>query len=874
MRVDKRPRLTAARRRLLDDLMDQFLDLDSAERSIQLEQFQQRYSRLHVWLDRLLAQAVASTEFLGSAVARTAERALGRGDELPVLNAGDRLGPWRIVAPAGQGGMGVVYRAERADGAFDMDVAIKLIGSRLSGVADRLVLERQLLARLNHPGISRLIDGGVTDDGKAYLVMEWVSGEDLSEQQRPALDPIDIFLQIADALTHAHQRMVVHGDIKPGNVRITPEGQARLLDFGVARLLAEEGDQQDSSLRALTPAFAAPELLTGQPATAQSDLWAMGALLNWLLTGTRPTGDGSAPKSDSIAHDRERDLAAVIATACAADPADRFESVAALAAELRSIRDHHPVRARPVGPLRCLGLWSRRNPVGAALALLLTVGAAAGAGALAWQAEIVRAERDLARFENTRWETMRDQLVTLFRDVAEEVDEGELGARQLLDGSVDRLDELLAGDDRGRAYIESMLGSLYVALQDYQSAAAVLRRFVAADDGNSPLMLRSGAYANLALAEVYLGDPETALVLIDQALAMIAGQPGDYRRRRSELYVTRGSALRALGDWSASIQSLERGVALALAVNSEPNRPLAMALNNLGVTLVGADRIDDARLALESSLGNWRAMGLGDSSDVLTVVSNLAAIYHRQGDLDLAEQAYAQAIGLRRQRFGESAALAAAMNNYGQVLIIRHQLDQARIQLEQAAEMMARFNGHGSPHYALLLRSLSMLALTEGNADEAIDYADQAEAILLATVGPDHLFSAIVGSQRAAALAQREPAASVRLFRQLVEQLSAMGPPAETHLATALCEKAIAQIEVDDLLAAQASAERCREIREARLPEGNWEITKAEALVAIAEAGLVVPDAEYRKAQSIALLADSYGPAHPRLTWLQARLMR
>ena len=875
MRVEQRPRLTAARRRILDDLMDQFLDLDSAERAVRLDQFRQRYPRLHVWLDRLLAQAAAPTEFFGSAVARTADRALGLADELPVLKPGERLGPWRIIDRAGQGGMGIVYRAERADGAFDMDVAIKLIASRLSGVADRLVLERQLLARLNHPGISRLIDGGVTDQGQAFLVMEWVPGEDLSEQQRPALDPIGIFLQIADALTHAHQRMVVHGDIKPGNVRITPEGQARLLDFGVARLLAEEGDQQDLSLRALTPAFAAPELLAGQPATAQSDVWAMGALLNWLLTGRRPAGDGTAPITDVIVHDKHKDrspdLAAVIATACAADPAERYASVAALAEEVRCIRDHHPIRARPVGPLRRLRMWSRRNPVGAALALVLTVGAVSGAAALAWQAEIVRAERDLARFENTRWETMRDQLVTLFRDVAEDADDRELGARQLLDGSVDRLDELLAGDERGRAYIESMLGSLYVALQDYQSAAGVLRRFVAADDGSTPLMLRSGAYANLALAEVYLGAPEAALELIDQALAMVEGQAGDYRRRQSELHVIRGSALRARGEWSASIETLERGVALAMAVNSEPNRPLAMALNNLGVTLNNAGRIDDARTVFESSLNHWRAMNLADSSDALTVVSNLATIYHQQGDLDLAERAYAEAIAVRQQRFGESAALAAVMNNHGQVLIIRHRLAQARNQLEQARDMMARFNGQNSPHYALMLRSLSMLALTEGNIDEAMAHIDQAEAILLATVGPDHLFTVIVGSQRAAALAQREPAASVTLFRQLVEQLSALGRSAETHLATALCEKAVIQIELDDLLAARSSAERCRQIRQARLPEGSWEITKAEALIAIAETGPGVPDADDRKAELVAALADTYGPAHPRLTWLQAK---
>ncbi|TVR91182.1 MAG: hypothetical protein EA418_14345, partial [Wenzhouxiangellaceae bacterium] len=129
MHAEQRPRLTAGRRRLLDDLMDHFLDMESTERVIQLERFRRRYPRLHVWLDRLLAEAACPTEFFGSAVARTADRALGRTAELPVLKAGDRLGPWRVVAPAGQGGMGVVYRVERADGAFEMTAAIKLIAS-------------------------------------------------------------------------------------------------------------------------------------------------------------------------------------------------------------------------------------------------------------------------------------------------------------------------------------------------------------------------------------------------------------------------------------------------------------------------------------------------------------------------------------------------------------------------------------------------------------------------------------------------------------------------------------------------------------------------------------------------------------------------
>ena len=871
MGADGRARITPGRRRLLDRLLDHFLELDADQCARQLARFGQAYPRLHSWLEQLLKASATPTEHFSSAVARTAERALGHADAIPALAVDQTLGAWRILGQAGKGGMGVVYKAKRADGAFEMDAAIKLIGSRRPGMAERLVLERQLLARLNHPGISRLIDGGLTDDGQAYLVMEWVPGEDLSEHLRAGLDPLQTFAEIADALTHAHQRMVVHGDIKPGNVRITPNGRARLLDFGVARLLADEAGAVDDTLRALTPAFAAPELLSGQAATAQSDVWAMGALLNWLLSGRRPAGDGSAPDVRFLDHACAADLVAVIRTACADDPAARYPSVATLAEDVRRIRQHHPVQVRPSGPLRRLRLWSRRNPVGAMLALALTVGAVAGATVLGWQAQMVRAERDLARFENTRWQIMRDQLTTLFQVVAAEAD-ADLGARDLLDGSVERLDELLAEDGRGRAYIESMLGSLYVALQDYQSAASVLRRFVDADDGSSAAMLRSDAYGNLALAEVYLGNHERALELVDQALGMVERQPGDYRRRLSELHGIRGSALRGLGDWPASIEALERGVALAWATNSEPNRTLAMAYNNLGVSLNSAGRIDESRLAFEASLDNWRALGLGESSDALTVISNLAAIYYQQGDLALAESAYAEAIALRRQRFGDSAALAAAMNNYGQVLIIRHRLDQARDHLEQAADMMGRFNGETSPHFAIMLRSLGLLALTDGDIERASEKFSRAETILLDTVGPDHLFTLIVRAQGAQALGRNDGSAAVERFDQLIEQMAAMGAPAEPHKAGALCEQAVLLFDLGRFEPARAAAERCLAIRRTRLPDGNWEIIKAETLIAAAALQLGETAAHLTLAANIDALADTYGAGHPRLTWLEDRL--
>jgi len=871
MRAESPSRLTARRRAVLDRLLDHFLDLEDAERAASLARFGQRYPRLHLWLAKLLEASYTPTEQIGAAVSRTAQRAVAARETVSALPAGTLLGAWRIIGQAGRGGMGVVYQAERADGAFEMTAAIKLIASRRPGMAERLVQERQLLARLDHAGISRLIDGGLTEDGCAYLVMEWVAGEDLSEKVRGRLDPFRTFGEIAEALTHAHQRMVVHGDIKPGNVRITPDGRARLLDFGVARLLADEVSEEPGDLRALTPAFAAPELLAGQPATAQSDVWAMGALLNWLLTGRCPPGDGAAPNTAGMRHGRAADLAAVIARACAADPAARYPSVAALADEVRRVREHHPVQVRPGGPLRRLRLWSQRNPVGAVLALVLTVGAVTGAALLGWQAQVVRAERDLARFENTRWEIMRDQLVTLFQAVSEESASGELGARELLDGSVDRLEEVLGDDELGQAHIKSMLGALYVSLQDYQNAAAILRRFVETDDGRTAPMLRSQAYGNLARAEVRLGNHAEGQALVERAIDMMQALPGDHRRRLAELHQVRALALTGLGQWTQAIAALEEGLRLAEAQSGGPSRSRAQARNNLGATLVQAGRLDEAQRHLDASLDDWRAIGLGESNDALNVINNLATVYHRQGRLAEAKPLYAEAIALRRQRFGESAALAATMNNYGLILVIRYRLDEARTQFEEARDLMARFAGEASPNYAITVRSLGLLELTGGDLAAAERQLARAEAIMLDSVGPDHLFTAIVRTQSAVALAPRDAAAAVAALGEVSAQLRSMGPPAETHLATALCEKSVVLLELDRPGFALEAADDCLAIRRRQLPAGNWETTKAEALVAMARHRQGQADVRPELAEAVRALATTYGPGHPRLAWLESQ---
>jgi eukaryotic-like serine/threonine-protein kinase len=874
MTSSHKPRLTDARRAILDRQLDELLELESDEREARLAEFGRRYRRLHRWLARLVEASAAPTRFLNEAVSRTARRAVAEHADEPVaLPMGTRLGPWRIIAPAGHGGMGVVYQAERADGAFEMLAAIKLIKSSKDGLSRRLMRERQLLARLDHAGISRLIDGGMTEDGQAYLVMEWVAGDDLTNDLRSDLDGLSVFRQIAEAVIHAHQRMIIHGDIKPGNVRIMADGRARLLDFGVARLMADEDDEDIDQALALTPNYAAPELLAGQPASAQSDTWAMGTLLAWLLSGHHPPPNARI-EAAQIDHARARELAAIINHARAEDPAERYESVAELKDEIVRIQTQRPTERVPASPWQRLGLWGQRNPVAAALAAMMCVSLLVGASLLAWQARIVTVERDLARFENTRWEIMRDHLVTLFQEVAVEAGDDALSARALLDGTAGMLDRFMDDDPVGKAHIKSMLGSLYIALQDYQAAGDILNRFVAADDGATTPALRSGAYVNLAQAEERLGDLARALTMADQALEIITPLPGDHRRRLSEIYQVRGRILRSMGQWDAAIANLETALELARSMSSAPHRTLGFAKNNLGVTLLYAGQSEGAMRILSDSLQVWRDLGLDESNDALNVMGNLASLKHQQGQLIEAETLYGQVIDMRRQRFGESAALAALQNNYGLLLILRNRPKSAREQLLGALQMQARFVGSESPDFALTLRSKGLLHMLTDEMDLAGERFEQAEAIMQARVGPDHLFTKLIQAHQAYLLRHTDPLAARRAFTEIMTDLEQLGPPAEVHLAAALCENAVLELDLGNPASAYDAASACVDIRQRRLMSDSWQTSEAQALQAIALHRLELTQPGQHLDMLILTLANSYGPGHPRLVWLNQQLER
>ncbi len=404
------------------------------------------------------------------------------------LAAGQRCGNYRLIEPIGQGGMGSVWRAERMDGLYQSQVAVKLLGSlALSAHARaRFAREGELLARLTHPHIARLLDAGLTDDHQRFLVLELVIGQDITAYVRAnALDQratLTLFRQVLAAVAFAHSQLVVHRDIKPSNVMVTTHGQVKLLDFGVAKLI--DTDETDDNLTrvvgaAYTEAYAAPEQLRGEPVGTAADVFSLGCLLYQLLAGEPPRWltckreltEGMQPVNDGAAWvDLPADLRAVVRKALAASPDERYATVAAFDDDLARFLAGDAVRAQPATRLYRWRKFVMRNrwPV--------LAGAAAGTAVMAslgvalWQLQEARAQRTQAVSEAGRANQVTTFLTDLFRAsdprLAASHDKQTLTARQLLDSGTERLKTELNDQPETKIALLGILAEIYGFLDD------------------------------------------------------------------------------------------------------------------------------------------------------------------------------------------------------------------------------------------------------------------------------------------------------------------------------------------------------------------------------------------------------------------------
>ncbi len=422
-------------------LLDEVIELKPAARERRLRHVSADAGVL-TELRALLAASDASTDFLASPPVAAPPPSPISYRSLP---AGTHVGAFRIEEMIDRGGQGEVYAAVRVDGHFEQRVALKLLRPEAAGQIERFHAERQILAGLEHPGIARLIDGGLAPDGRPYMAMEFVKGQDIKTFCDAGglglAARLALFRQVCDAVAYAHRNLVVHRDLKPGNILVTSDGQVKLLDFGIAHILAEAPDG-DRTVAPLTVGYAAPEQIQGLRPTTATDVYALGTILFELLAGRRPWGDtpfgipvslrvlnedppspsaaaAAAPSPPVPAKSLRGDLDAIILKAMRRQPADRYESASTLWDDVARHLAFQPVRARAGNSGYRFRRFVRRNrwPLAAAASVMLAV--LATSGGVAWQARKTALERDAAQAEAARAGAVRDYVMLMFRTAGE-----------------------------------------------------------------------------------------------------------------------------------------------------------------------------------------------------------------------------------------------------------------------------------------------------------------------------------------------------------------------------------------------------------------------------------------------------------------------
>ncbi len=667
--------------------------------------------------------------------------------------APERVGPWRVTGVLGEGGMGVVYAAERADGAYERAVALKRLHPSVGAdLGARLAAERHALARLEHPGIARLYDAGVDDAGAPYLVMERVDGQPLTAYADAAgLDArarVALFADVCDAVAYAHTRLVVHRDLKPSNVFVAPDGpdgrpSVRLLDFGIAKLLGTDvPDSLAATLTrtqaAMTPSYAAPEQITHGEVTTATDVYALGVMLYELLAGQRPyslAGTSAAeaerivceadPPSPSAVAPPERaralrgDLDTIVAKALAKEPSRRYASAEALAADLRRHLDGLPVEARPATAGYRARRFVRRHRLAVAAAAAVVVALVAGAGVALWQAREARAEAAKA-------DAVNEFLVGLL-GAADPTEEGrDVRVASLLDQAAATLDSTFGGQPDVAATMHRTLGTTYLGLGLYNEAE---RHFRQALDVRTRLfgpLHRDAIESQSDLGTVWLDQDRLAdadsLLSVALAAARRALPPRD---------PLTGTVLSNLGyvrfvqsDYEASLAMHRESVAIEEAKPSPDPVELAAGLGNVAVVLENLGRAAEAAPIQERQLAIYREMLGPDNSRVARALDNLGVTYHSAGRLDDALDAARDAVAtFRRTVPPDSPELAGALRNLGPVLVAAGQPAEAERVLREAVAVFEQ--AVGAEH-----RRTASARTELGRALHALGRSAEAEALI------------------------------------------------------------------------------------------------------------------------------------------------
>ncbi|MDN5865125.1 MAG: serine/threonine-protein kinase [Gammaproteobacteria bacterium] len=749
----------------------------------------ERYLEAECGEDRALREEVESLLEAGEQ-AETFFSGLARRAGLSGLSedaTGRRVGAWRLLQRLGHGGMGAVYLAERADRQFEKRVAIKLVPIALWGeeARRRFLLERQILARLEHLNIARLLDAGVNEDGVPYFVMEHVEGKPIDaccdENRLGVKARLELFLSVCDAVAYAHRNLIIHRDLKPANILVTETGTVKLLDFGIAKLVGAQVEEGLTLTRLgsspLTPAYASPELLRGEAITTASDVYALGVLLYKLLCGGLPFDLAGLSETESLkricgttpalpsraaatakaasgpAPERLRrtlagDLDTIVMKALRKEPERRYPSVEQLADDLRNYLAARPVRARPDTAGYRLSRFVKRHRIGVAATAALVALAIASGAVITTYAIRVTEQKNLITLQRNKAQQQQQFLVSIFNAADPGVARGEtITAMELLDSAAVRLDTELSGQPKVKADMLNQLGIIYFKLSSYEKARTLLERALALNTElygkHSPETIESLKY--LGLVVEYAGDFDYAKSLYQRALttSLNAGPDGDGLVTASILnhlgrVEMRDGHFEKADDYLRRAHALLRGQGRMESALAGDNLKYLGVLEHRRGNDVGAESYFREALTIFKGLYGDRHPAIAQT------LNNLGIAMHGQGRNQRAEAVYRKVLAMQNKLYGGPQELTiTTLYNLTSVLREEGRLDEAIATIQAAITMGRQLWGDSHSDLGIFYSRLGSLLTLDKRYVEAEQVLNKALEIHAATKAPNHFRTGI-----------------------------------------------------------------------------------------------------------------------------------
>jgi serine/threonine-protein kinase len=658
------------------------------------------------------------------------------------VNIGERLGNYEVIRELGRGGMGSVFLAVRADDQFRKQVAIKLMNVAIAGpeMLARFRAERQILADLDHPNIARMLDGGATPSGMPYVVMEYIDGLpiDIYCQVHGLEIPerLALFRQLCDAVMYAHRNLIVHRDLKPANVMVGADGVAKLLDFGIAKLVRDDGAPRTIALtqvseRLMTPEYASPEQARGEPVTTASDIYSLGVLLYELLAGRRPfeiegrtaveiqkTICDTEPRRPST-HGRrelEGDLDNIVLMAMRKEPLRRYASVDQFSEDIRRYLDGFPVMAREDTWGYRTGKFVRRHRWSVSAAAVFLILLIAFGAAMALLAKRVAAERDIANTERRNAEQVSQFLIDSFRLADRSGTQGRtLTAQEVLDRGSDRIFKQLADQPVVRAKMMNTMGEVYESLGLYDRAQLLLTNALA----THPTVESLTSLGELAETRGEFGPAES---WYRKALAGERKASGPDSGETAAIEAKLASALTGSAKDAEAERLLKQSLATRDKLFGKDSAPVADSLMRLGKLRESQQKFAESEPYYRQALAIRRRVLGPENPETVNAIGQLAFLLNTRGNLNEAEKLQRESLALHRKLYGENHILVA--EDLAALGILRFNAGDYREAIamdQQAADIFRAALGPESPQLADAI-------IEKGNALERAGQLTEAEA--------------------------------------------------------------------------------------------------------------------------------------------------